>query len=305
MRELSIETLQPARVDISGQKQNIVFCASPAVLSNAVSSNEGTAGISVDSLILNLLYSLKSEWEKAPGFEGTTFSIAVTANADSVLQTSKYDWMVSLDRMEVKNTYNGEYSGMEYAYYWEWEAFMHVYYTVEWSVRSKSGRELDRYTERDLLLWSSGIQSSHAGAILNLPGISDAWWDMGIVLAQNYTKRLTPQWKKENRNVYIIGKYLQLSEQASTAVQNNGYTRAFNIWEDMLISCRKKGQKKRKSKISHNMAVACEYANMLNESLYWVQKSINYHSTPINRDYLYQIKERIEQSKILDQQINH
>jgi hypothetical protein len=182
---------------------------------------------------------------------------------------------------------------------------MHVHYVAEWSVRDRSGNLLDDYVDRDLIVWPSGIRSGKSEAVSSLPGIDAAWWDMGIVMSQSYAKRIAPQWAKGVRSIYMINKFPDLSEQAYTAMQNNGYERAFNIWEEMLLLCRKRGQSKVKSQIAYNMAVSCEFRNQLEQALYRIRRSLNLSHNSFIKSYLELLEERQKNSLQLDKQINH
>lgn len=298
MRNCPIETLQPAKLAFPGEKRSIAVCASPTLLSDAIMSNESTSGVAADSLIMNILYSLQKFWKSAPGFEESNFSVFLTKDVDASA-FSGYDLVARLDRLQVKNSFYGE----QYSYY-EWEAYMHVHYVAEWSVRDRSGKLLDDYVDRDLIVWPSGIRSGKSEAVLNLPSVDDAWWDMGIAMAQTYAERIVPQWERGLRSIYMINKFPDLSEQAYTSMQNDGYERAFNIWEEMLLSCRKKGQKKIKSQIACNMAVAFEFRNQLDQALYWIRRSLNYSQNSFTKSYLNLLEERQKNSLQLDQQIN-
>jgi len=88
-------------------------------------------------------------------------------------------------------------------------------------------------------------------------------------------------------------------------MQNNGYARAFDVWENMLLSCRKKGQNKIKSQITFNMAVACEFQNQLDEAIYWAQRSANLNLKSKTANYLKLLRERKQQQTQLDQQVNN
>jgi hypothetical protein len=298
MRDCRIETLQPAQLATGEQKDNIAIYASQELLSETISSNDGVLGIPADSLILNILYSLKTEWEIAPGFENSNFSVFLLDSTDSLPNLSDYDVTVRLERMQIRNTYYAEQFG-----YMEWEAYLHVYCLARWIVSGKNGL-FDEYSDRDLMVWPSGICLSQSEAVLKLPNIYDAWWDAGIMMAKNYIGRITPQWETGIRNIFMINKFSDLSAQAYSAMQNNGYGRAFNIWEEMLLACRKKGQKKMKSRITYNMAVAREFEDRLDEALSLIKKSVNENSGTANNYYLRLLTQRKNQSTQLDQQIN-
>jgi len=139
-------------------------------------------------------------------------------------------------------------------------------------------------------------------AVINLPLIKDAWWDLGIAMANSYAARIVPNWHKDFRNIYMVNKYPELSQQAYTAMQRNGYARAFAIWENMLLQCRKRGQKTTKSQITYNMAVACEYQNDLEQAIHWLEVSMSHSKTRYSENYLNLLKERKNQREKLDMQ---
>ena len=95
----------------------------------------------------------------------------------------------------------------------------------------------------------------------------------------------------------MVNKYPELSQMAYTAMLNDGYVRAFNIWETMLLSCRKKGQKKRKSQITHNLAVSCEYQNQLEQAIHWAKQSTTLKQKNRTVNYLKLLQKR-EQDRI-------
>lgn len=296
MRNCPIETLQPARLTIEGPKKNIALCASQTLLADAIMSNENAIDVPADSLIANILFSLKHSWEEAPGYGDAKFFIYITKN-DQLPGASNFDLVAQLDKLQVNNTYYGQ----EYSFY-EWEAYLHVQYAAKWSIRDKSGALVDEYTDRDLIVWPSGIRVGKAEAVMNLPDINDAWWDMGIAIARSYAARIVPQWRTGERNIFMINKFPELSLQAYTAMQNNSYVRAFDIWENMLLSCRKNGQKRTKSQITYNMAVACEFQNQLDQAIQWTQKSANLKRKSKTVSYLNLLRERQQQQMLLNQQ---
>jgi hypothetical protein len=299
MRHCPIETLQPAKLTFEGSKNNIAICAPQNVLSEAIKSNTTAISIPADSLIANILFSLQNNWKEAPGFENAQFFIHITKK-DEIPVYSNFDMMVNLDGLQVANNYYGQQYG-----FFEWEAYLYVQYAAKWSIRDQSGKLIDAYTDRDLMVWPSGMYLLKEEAVANLPDVKDAWWDMGIALAKNYAMRVVPQWQTGMREIYMINKFPELSQQAYRAMQNNGYARAFDIWENMLLSCRKKGQKKIKSQITYNMAVAYEFQNLLDEAIHWVQRSANLKLKSKTIDYHRLLRERKRQQTQLDQQTNN
>lgn len=297
VRQCPIETLQPAKLVLPEPKQRVAIYASAALLSSAIRSNEIRSAVYADSLTLNVLYSLQRFWQKSPGFENTDFHVAMAA--DVLANSSEFDLIVRLDRMQAKNTYYGEQIT-----YLDWETYLHVNYVAEWLIYDRQGQLVDTYVERDLIVWESGIRQGQSEALAALPNVNDAWWDMGIEIAKNYAARVSPYWAMGMRSVYMINKFPELSRRAYLSMQKQGYHRAFNIWDEMLLLCRKRGHRKTKSRIAYNMAVACEFENEIDRALYWAQRSTGFSQHSANTEYLNSLLERQAQRLQLDQQIN-
>jgi hypothetical protein len=296
MRYCPIETLQPAELTFEGSKQNVAICASEILLSEAIMNNETATDVPTDSLIANILFSLQQHWEKAPGYENTQFSVHII-KTEEILDGSGFDMLVLLDRLQINNAYYGQ----QYAYD-VWEAYLFAQYAAKWSVRNRSGAVIDEYTDRNILDWSSGIQTGKLEAVEHLPDVKDAWWDMGIAIAKNYAERIAPQWQTGARNIYMVNKFPELSQRAYTAMQNEAYVRAFDIWENMLLSCRKNRQKKTKSQITYNMAIAYEFQNQLEQAIHWAEQSATLKRKSKTAAYLSLLRERQRQEKQLDLQ---
>jgi len=296
MRYCPIETLQPARWTYEGAKNNVAVCASQTLLSDAIRANTSAFDVPADSLIANILFSLQHLWKEAPGYENTQFFVHITPTNEQP-ETSDFDMVVFLSDLQIKN----QYYGQQYSFY-EWEVFLYVNYVAKWLIYNKSGTLIDELTDRDLMIWPSGRYAGKSESVENLPSVKDAWWDLGIALAQNYIERIAPQWHKGARTIFMINKFPELSRQAYSAMQNDGYARAFDIFENMLLSCRKKGQKRIKSQITYNMAVACEFQNQLDDAIHWAQRSANLNLNSRTARYLNLLRERKQQQTKLDLQ---
>jgi len=298
IRYCPIETLQPARWTYEGPKHNIAICASQTLFSESISANttniSNISGLPADSLIANILFSLQHRWEESPGYENARFFIHITPT-NELPETSDFDMAVWLKELQIKNTYYGQ----QYSFY-EWGAYLYVNYVAKWLVYSKSESLIDEYTDRDLMIWPSGIHSEKLRAVANLPDVKDAWWDLGIALTKNYIDRIVPQWQKGARAIFMINKFPELSKQAYSAMQNEGYARAYDIWENMMLACRKRGQKKTKSQITYNLAIACEFQNQLDDAIYWAQRSANLNLNSRTARYLNLLRERKQQQTKLD-----
>ena len=296
-RSLPIETLQPARLDFEGARKNIAISSSPTLLSEATLLSDNTVSVPADSLIANILFSLQLFLKELPGYDDANLS-TYTAISDEQAEYSNYDLLIQLDRLQISNAYYGQQYG-----FFEWEAYLYVHYAVNWSIRNASGSLIDNYSDRDDIIWRSGIHIGKSEAVDNLPSIKDACWDTGIAIAQRYADRIAPRWQTGARRIYMVNKFPDLSLLAYKAMQNDAYMRAFDIWESMLFSCRKRGQKKTKSQITYNMAVAYEFQNQLEQALYWAQRSANLNMKTRTANYIRLLKERQQYKEQLDKQL--
>ena len=291
---LPIETLQPARISFDFPKRTIGINASQTLWAESAMMSEGA---NADSLIRNILFSLQYFLETMSGYENAIFSVFATKN-DSQHQYSDFDMFIELDRLQINNTYYGQQHNIL-----DWEAFLHAHYTARWYIRNSSGDVVNEYIDRDLMIWRSGIHASRDMAVENLPSVRDAWWDVGIALAERYAARISPQWQRGIRTLYVIDKFYDLSQLALTAMRNDAYMRAFDIWDNMLMACRKNGEKKIKSRITYNMAVAFEFQNQLEEAVYWAERSVSLKPDNRNETYLRMLRERQRHKELLDAQL--
>ena len=298
LRNFPIETLQPANLTFEGSRDRIFICAPQTLFSEAIVSNVTASDVPTDSLIANILFSVLYLWKEAPGYENTHFLFHITPDGEQP-KTSGYDMIVKLDELQITNTYYGQ----EYSFF-EWEAYLYVIFNAKWIIYNSLGVQVDSYIDRDLMVWTSGIQQGKAEAVMNLPSVKDAWWDMGIAMANKYITRVVPQWKTSDREIYMVNKFPELSQQAYKAMQNNGYARAFDIWENMLLSCRNR-HRKSKSQITYNMAVASEFENDLEQAIHWAQKSVDLNKKSMTVKYLQLLNDRKQKEKRLDKQMNN
>jgi hypothetical protein len=294
IRECPIETLQPAKITLEAPRQSVAVFASPDIFSESFLINKMTDDMRTDSLILNLLYSLKYFMEQAPGFENTEVSVFLAAQ-DSV--PKDHDWFVGLNRLPVRNiSYGGE--------------SLEVRCVAAWSIYNRDTSFTDKYIDVYAQVWKSdedisgGAGDSEYELTDKLPSIEDAWWDLGITVARACAAYLTPHWQREMRGIYMINRFPDLSVAAYAAMQNEDYDGAFAVWEKMLTLCSRKGQKNTKRQITYNMAIACEYLNLPDEAIRWAQRSVDHAPAAASYRYLEFLEERKEQAPILDKQIN-
>jgi len=300
LRSIPIETLQPATLTFEGARTVISINAPQTLFSDAITNNSTAVNIQPDSLITNIIRSLRQIWEEAVGFENAQFTEKITASDSISEDFSNYDLTIQLENLRINNAYYGQQYG-----FFEWEAYLYAHYTTKWLIYNNEGALIDEYTDFDLVIWSSGIHANKEDAVAGLPRVNDAWWDLGIAVARSYSARIMPQWQTEMRYIYMINKFPELSQTAYRAMQNDSYARAFDVWENMLFSCRKKGQKKTKSQITYNMAIASEFNNNLEQAIFWTRRSLNLKFNNRTFNYLNILNVREQQRIKLDEQINN
>ena len=303
MRDCPIETLQPAKMTFEGSKRDIAICIPQNLFSEALRSNPDTRGVRTDSLMKNILYSLQKSWKEVPGYEETQFYLFIL-RTNELPGADGFDLVVWLNRLQIKNFTSTQYGSDDENVY-RAGVSLHVQYSANWSARDPSGIFFDEYVSLDLMSWQSHVQLRENRVVTGLPSVRDAWWDMGIAVANDYAARNVPQWQTGIRNIYMINRFPELSQLAYTAIQRNAYGRAFDIWENMLLSCRKRRHKNTKSQIAYNMAIVCEFRNELEQAVYWAERSTTFWKKAETVKYLELLKERQKHRVKLDQQMNN
>ncbi|MDR1672756.1 MAG: DUF6340 family protein [Bacteroidales bacterium] len=293
IRECRIETLQPPEMPLNTPIEKIAVYAPPKLFSEAIVSNIKTADIASDSLIYNILYSLKMFIEEAPGFEESVVSVFI-ADGD-IPDKADYDWLIELKQLDIENNI-GAQSG---------KLFLHARCSALWTLQNRDASVTDTRSDNDSQIWLAISENDGNYIISYLPTIADAWWDLGIAIARSYARYITPYWYTEDRQFFMLNKFPDHSRRAYDAMMNGNYQKAFDIWEEMLILCGKNGKTSTKSQITLNMAVACESEHRLDEALVWAQRSVGYAVNYLNGGYPEFLKYRQEQDSLLRRQISH
>jgi hypothetical protein len=174
-----------------------------------------------------------------------------------------------------------------------------------WTLQNRDASITNTQSDNDSQIWLAVSENDGDYMISYLPAIADAWWDLGIAIARSYADYITPYWRMENRHFFMLNKFPDHSLRAHDAMINGNYRKAFDIWEETLMLCGKTGEKRMKSQITLNMAIACELEHRLDEALTWAQRSIGYAINHLNRGYPEFLKYRQEQDSLLRRQISH
>jgi hypothetical protein len=294
MRECLFETLQPAEILFDSPRRSIALYAPAGLFDLSVSSNKGTADIQTDSLVYNLLYSAKFILETSPGFQDSRVYVFLADHPDEI--PVDCDWYVGFSGLHFRNsTYVRSYA------FWSWEVFLQVHSALTCTV-GKGDRILSNFEKYDMMEWSAVIGDDDDPA-LYLPPVADAWWDASISIARACINHVAPHWQQESRPVFMINRFPDESVLAYMAMKDGNYARAYELWDEMLISCRKRGQKRLKSRIMYNMAVILEMQDRIDDAVQQVRQSIQYSDQSENREYLRILLQRLSQTTELERQI--
>lgn len=214
----------------------------------------------------------------------------------TLLPENVYPYTIPTDTVNsLCRKFNMEYIiSLEMQYY---EVRRHIV-TCKWLVRLyKSGC----HAPLDSIILSGFLPDmEYEDMDLLFQDIQIACWDKGA----SYAKRITPYWEQTERRVYGQGKVLGLGD---VFLQEGKTEEAIRIWKG---ACELSG--KRAIQAGINLAWVYEdsgdFARALG-FLEWAEKlagenRINNQTTVYLQEYLQIIRQRIEQQKILDQQIN-
>ena len=148
--------------------------------------------------------------------------------------------------------------------------------------------------------------------VKNLPNRYDALVDACILAGSNISDRMIPRWNKEERYFYTPKKALFV--QAMDSVTYRNWPAAIELWEK--ASSLSKNQSTRFHAFN-NIAIAYEIAGNLDKALFYASKAIETYPYIIvfstssaeeifnMLDYYEVLKQRKEDAKLLDKQLNN
>ena len=143
----------------------------------------------------------------------------------------------------------------------------------------------------DTISWSDGALSTEK-LFEKCPTIKKCLIQSGIQTAIDINRYLSPVWKKEERNFYIID--TKENKTAGKLVLKNEWGKVYNYW----LPFTKSSKKQIRSKAEFNMAVASEMLGNIEEAILWAtksNKSVYRYQTEIYMKKLMKRKEVLKQ----------
>jgi hypothetical protein len=136
------------------------------------------------------------------------------------------------------------------------------------------------------------------GTILNKgEAIRQVSYDAGVI----YGKRITPSWYRVSRKYYRRSKGDDNLAEGARMMEVNDWEAARTA---LLYAAENGRKRKTRGRAAHNLAVVYEIEGDLAESKSWAQAAWGKYKNKDSREYLYDINQRINESQILDQQLN-
>lgn len=118
----------------------------------------------------------------------------------------------------------------------------------------------------DSIFWSSSYINNTLASDYDLPTRDDAIKECAKYAGEKIAKSLTPQWSKELRAYYNENK------NALKLFEDGKYSDAIQIW---TYNFNEETNEKKKARLAFNIALANELSDNIEESLEWINKSVD------------------------------
>jgi hypothetical protein len=157
---------------------------------------------------------------------------------------------------------------------------------------------VDQYHFSHAETWETGGGTVLAavGALMNKDAaIKEASFAAGIV----YGERITPSWVRINRDYFRKSKHDPYLAEGARMMEVNDWERAI----EALTEAVETGHPKTKGRAAHNLAVVYEILGNLEEAKKWASDAWGRYGCKRSRDYGYQLTRRINEQRVLEDQL--
>ena len=142
------------------------------------------------------------------------------------------------------------------------------------------------------VLTLNGAGITYREAVANLPNVREAVSDLAYQAGQHHAYHIFPIWDEVTRVYFVNGMDGKMKE-AEKLARKNKWMDAAAIWRNMALS----NNRKKAAYAAFNMALASEINDKLDLAESWLEKSLRLHDSPVTRNYLWIIRERIQDYK--------
>ncbi len=147
---------------------------------------------------------------------------------------------------------------------------------------------------KSISMGESPLQAYHA-----IGSIKDSLLIKSHKTGKAYGMRLKPFEKTIFRPYYVQGTDNFLEAQAK--IENNNLPEAISLWKKELSN----DKSKIRAMACHNLAVAYEYLEDLEEALDWAQKSYEHQKNKDSKLYMGELKQRMSRNLLVQQQLSN
>jgi tetratricopeptide (TPR) repeat protein len=148
-----------------------------------------------------------------------------------------------------------------------------------------------REFQRDTLFWEDADATTR-DLFRHFPSVKQALLETSIVIALDFSEKISTNWHEEQRNFFIKGK--PVFEQAGNLASNGEWLQAIALWKQILETSKSKSEK---SKAEFNIAVGYEILGDLDQAVSWALKSYNTMFRTLTYDYLDKLQKRKNELK--------
>ncbi|MFV0521372.1 MAG: DUF6340 family protein [Mangrovibacterium sp.] len=189
-------------------------------------------------------------------------------NTDAVLSVERYYNKIFTSF----ESYDGEYGA----------ATINSAYNVVANIYNPSTREItQQVVASDTITWQQS-GSSTKKIFLNLPSITNCVIQTGIQSALDIDARISPQWKRENRIFFTLDKDDSSGNKVIDLANQQEWLKLYEYW----LPFEQSKKSSVKSKAEFNLALASEMLGKIDESLTWIEKSLNTKYTQQAKNYM-------------------
>ncbi len=240
---------------------------------------------------INMTYPL--DW-------ATVQQICSDYGADALIAIEAYDSDVRVNTTSYEITRKDD-NGKEYKETrYRSEADVHI--TIGWRFYDPQKKIiLDEFTVQTGESYSA-TGTTPEQAQNNLPDLAYKAFDLSRAAGEKYGMRVAPVWVTVKRQFYTSGKkdFKEPMKEAARLAQRDQWEAAAQIWQRMVETA----DNKTAGRAAYNLAVASERLGYLETALKWAEKSyIKFNFKPA-RDYIQQLKVRINDARLLEYQMH-
>lgn len=142
---------------------------------------------------------------------------------------------------------------------------------------------------------------TEAQAIAALIDKDEATRNLCRRLGHDYAFKIAPMPIRLNRSFFIKGKDSEALEKGGRLAEVGSWNKAIEVWQEAIA---KASKQKDKARIAYNIAVAHEVLGNLPEALEWAQKSYANYDSKDGLRYANQLKARMQDEEIVENQLN-